>query len=374
MRWKRFVGVVAALVLVGGVASAATFTGGSPGTLAMDPGDSVHVTCPNQLAAGNATANALDLTCAPDPTTTTTSTTVAPTTTTVPPTTTTVPPTTTTTAAPSAFPNASNTGVPAGTVLTTYTGPTTITTCQTIDSKLINSGLDIRVGNGQKAPGGTPCVTIRNSKINGTIDMSYAGRNFGPTLLDHVEINAPAPGVGTLFDVYESNYVARFVNVHGGDGGFQCDGYCSISDSYAHDFVFVSPNHMDAFITNGAYGAPITLNHNSFLCNFSGGGGASGGCSADVGFYGDFSAITNMTVTNNLLRASQGQFYQCVYTGAFLSGKKYPTGNHLVWTGNTFERGASGKCGDAGPVADWQNGNSNVWSGNRWSDGAPLNE
>lgn len=385
-RYPKLVALGASIALVAGVATASAAVW-SPGTglFSMDPGDAAHVTCPNELSSGNQTANALDITCAPDPITTTTAapptttTTVPPTTTTQPPppTTTTIPPTTTTVAPPPpAFPDASNTGPPSGTVFTTYTGPTTITTCQTITNKIINSGLDIRVGNGHKVGDGLPaCVTIINSVIHGSVDMSYTSRGFGPTTLDHVEISAATPGVGTLFDVYESNYTARFVNVHGGDGGFQCDGYCDIRDSFAHDFVFVSPNHMDAFITNGAYGAPITLNHNTFLCNFSNSqGGQSGGCSADVGFFGDFSAITNATVSNNLFKASQGQFFWCAYSGAFSPNKPHPTGSNLHWTGNTFERGASGKCGDTqgGPVADWQNGNGNLWSGNVWSDGTPL--
>jgi hypothetical protein len=108
-RWHKGAAAVAALTLVGGGAAyAATLSGGG---LSMSAGDKVTASCPNRLTTSNHSTHDVTLSCAPDPTTTTTAgattttttaaaatttTTIAPTTTT----TTVAPTTTTTTTAP----------------------------------------------------------------------------------------------------------------------------------------------------------------------------------------------------------------------------------------------------------------------------------
>jgi hypothetical protein len=71
------------------------------------------------------------------------------------------------------FPDASNTGVPAGIVLTDYVGPTTVTQAGTvIDAKTIRGKLVIAADN----------VTIKRSKVLGTIDSDRPGSHV--TILD----------------------------------------------------------------------------------------------------------------------------------------------------------------------------------------------
>ena len=75
-----------------------------------------------------------------------------------------------TTSIPTGFPDATTTGVPAGTVLTTYTGPTTITTDGTvIENKIINSQIDIKAAN----------VTLKNCIIqyDGYFAVDVMGAN-----------------------------------------------------------------------------------------------------------------------------------------------------------------------------------------------------
>src|SRR5262245_6136863 len=80
------------------------------------------------------------------------------------------------------FPGPNNTGVPAGTALTTYSGPCTITVPNTvIDAKTVNCDLAIR----------TNGVQIKRSWINGVVnDDENAG--FGFTISDS-RVNA-TPG------------------------------------------------------------------------------------------------------------------------------------------------------------------------------------
>lgn len=276
------------------------------------------------------------------------------------------------------FPDASNTGVPAGTNLSAYTGPNPITSCGTvIDSKIIN-GIDIHASNGTTSAS-TPCVTIKNSQINGPIDDSYStsavcgSHPCGPVNITDSNITYDNPHQG---NVIETNFNLLRVNEKGGRTGAICDGYCTLTDSYLHDNYFVSPEHMGSFMSNGNGGRAITLTHNTFFCNVEAGspgaGNSNGGCSGDLNFFGDFATISNIVVNNNYFSASTGDFYYCVNTGAFQNAKAFPTGNHLTWTNNVFQAGASGKCGDAGPVSDWQAGNSNVWCNNRYDNGVKL--
>jgi hypothetical protein len=106
------------------------------------------------------------------------------------------------------FPDASNTGVPAGIVLTDYVGPTTVTQAGTvIDAKTIRGKLVIATDN----------VTIKRSKVLGTIDSDRPGSHV--TILDS-EIDggksqSPAVGYGNItmsrVNVYGSRVSSRVV-------------------------------------------------------------------------------------------------------------------------------------------------------------------
>lgn len=253
------------------------------------------------------------------------------------------------------FPNNCTTGVPAGTTLTSYTGSMTIAS-GTIDSKIINGDVTV-----------TGTVTIQNSKINGSVTNTSGHL----TLTDDEIIGNNSDETNSL--VFGPNITARRINVHDGKANFQCqDGGCFIYDSYFHDPYLIQAYHYDVIGSNGVDG--FTIDHNTLQCKFSGSApGATGGCSADLGFFGDFAPITNVTVNNDLFMASDDPGY-CVITNASKPGKAYPTGSNLIWTNNTFQKGSNGKCGQYGPVDNWADGNGNIWSGNKWDDGTALNE
>jgi len=104
--------------------------------------------------------------------------------------------------AQSGYPNASNTGVPAGTKLTTYSGPCTVTADNTvIDSKTVNCDLQIKAKN----------VTIKRSKVNGLVGTSET-TPYSFTLEDS-EVDA---GFGQYAAVGTTNITLLRANVHGG--------------------------------------------------------------------------------------------------------------------------------------------------------------
>ncbi len=96
--------------------------------------------------------------------------------------------------------------MPAGTTLTNYTGPCTITTANAvIDGKTVNCSLSIRAAN----------VTIKNSKINGTVilDTDLPGSSAWSFTLQDSEVDG---GQVQLAAVGWGNLTVIRSNIHGG--------------------------------------------------------------------------------------------------------------------------------------------------------------
>jgi hypothetical protein len=273
------------------------------------------------------------------------------------------------------WPDASTTGVPAGTTLTAYTGPCTITADNTvIDSKTVNcapDGVIVRAGN----------LTIRNSMVTGLIRLDTdragaAGWSFSVTdsEVDATEVQLAAICCGNLT-------VTR-VNVHGGVTAVQCEAsgpssggdltpYCTVRDSYLHGqgIPVGAQWHLGGFLTEGGDNA-VTLDHNYVICD------ApvylpDGGCTGDINLLAHFGIIHDVTVHNNKMGASLDLSY-CTFGGAGIADYG-PYSYNIVYTDNVFERGTNGKCGGYGPVTNYELGRpGNVWTNNRYDDGTVI--
>jgi hypothetical protein len=236
----------------------------------------------------------------------------------------------------SAKPGPSNTGVPAGTVLTPYTGPHTITTADTvIDSKDITGSLDIQAKN----------VTIRNSKIHD--DMSAtAGINVqdtGSATITDSEIYNFQVGI-----VY-SNWTAIRVNMH--DITFDSIKMASntqLRESWIHSPKPTADAHWDGVQVQS--GVVNTVIQDNFI-------DATGGATNSALFLcPDLGPSTNgpLTVTGNWLDG--GNYTVFILDGA---NKTYFISNISV-TNNRF-----------GHTAQYGATDINVpltWSGNVWDD------
>jgi hypothetical protein len=284
-------------------------------------------------------------------------------------------------------------GVPVGTTLTAYTGPCTITVANTvIDAKTVNCDLVIRAAN----------VGIRNTRVNGMVTNSgIAGSSF--TIVDSTVSN-PARDGGCQC-VGDHDYTALRVEVIGGLRGGWCASHCTIQDSWSHGRL------LGYFNGSGQSCAPAnaktvpsgcvanhgsgwreeqfgSFTHNVLSCDFLiANDTTSLGCSADLTGYADFAPIHDNNVTRNLftssgpvLHADTGQTGPtpvsfCIYGGASpkpFSGDPSNATNQ-VFTQNVWQRGLSNKCGDFGPVTDFNTAKAgNVWSGNMWTDGATV--
>ena len=298
------------------------------------------------------------------------------------------------------WPGPGNTGVPPGTVLRSVPQDVSsgkgwtwnvaddaiyITGCHVVlDSLNVHGAVYLRNGNGTQSAA-TPCVTIKNSKINGFVDVNdyCLVSQCGPLVMTDDEIAIPQ-GSDRSSLLY-SNWFAWRINSHGGHGTLACSGHCEVYDSWIHGFYLEQAFHYNAVGSNGDGTGPFIIDHNYLSCGDfwakDPDTDGSAGCSADLGLYGDFSPIANISISRNYFApaaptetyTSNYQPGYCINTNNPQIGKAYPNATNEVVTDNVFARGYDGKCGTYGPVSSWRSGNGNIWKGNTWDNGMPLN-
>ena len=218
------------------------------------------------------------------------------------------------------FPGPDNTGVPAGTSLTTYSGPNPITVNNTtINAKTITAGLSIDASN----------VTITNSHIIGSVNIDEGDTGASLTITDSWIETVPDSADESLGTI---NYTATRVKVTGGRRSVYCWTNCIVQDSYVAD---------QADDPTGVFhesGLRMTQNgtflHNTIWCNAAD-FPPDAGCSADQTGYGDFATTQNNLFQGNLFPATTGGY--CSYGGSSL-GKPFPNANNIRYIDNIYGR------------------------------------
>jgi hypothetical protein len=204
---------------------------------------------------------------------------------------------------PSGFPGAANTGVPAGTTLSAYSGPSTITTPGAVISAKTMGCIQVRAAG----------VVIRNSKIScsgGYAVLSGDGDYSGERLLiEDTEIDCKDDGGHAIG---EANITARRVNIHGCENGGDINQNVTVEDSYIHDLYNENDAHTDGFqLADGHFenGQSIPGTRNvTFRHNTIYGMGADGsfGTSAIISNSG---GDTNILIENNLMAGGAYTLY-----------------------------------------------------------------
>ncbi|MDZ5660545.1 DUF4082 domain-containing protein [Nocardioides sp. S-58] len=268
-------------------------------------------------------------------------------------------PTPTPTTVPTSWPGPDNTGVPAGTNLTPYNGPCTITSPRTISAVDATGSCDALLIH-------TTGVVIEKSLVP-RIQSIYQDGGSSVTVTDS-DVRGGDTSTGALWGY---NITARRVDVTGGQHSFHCNENCEVTESWLHDQY--NPDggsyHNNAFISNG--GSNMVIRGNTLHCTAVL-NRTDGGCTADVSLFGDFGPIDNVTVDGNFLRANSSSISYCAYGGASTS-KPYQATN-VRFTNNVFERGTNRKCGVYGPITSFdRRAAGNVWSGNVWDAGGAVN-
>jgi hypothetical protein len=178
----------------------------------------------------------------------------------------------------SGFPDASNTGVPPGTVLTPYSGPTVITADDTIvDSKTIGCiGID------------ADNVILRNCLITCATTQTVVEWVSGSVTLEDCTIDcAGLTGNG----LGERNMTVLRCDISGCENGFNVSGGITVQDSYIHDLVFESGAHTDGMQFNQG-GSNITVVHNTIIAQTL-------GTSCIIMWDGDDPQGANILINNN---------------------------------------------------------------------------
>ena len=260
---------------------------------------------------------------------------------------------------PSDWPGPTTTGVPSGTTLTDYDGPCLITEDDTvIDGKTVNCDLEIHAAR----------VVIQNSKVNGLVflDADLAGASAWSFTLQDSEVDG---GPVQRAAVSDGNMLVLRSNIHGGETAVHCSENalsCKVQDSWLHGQYMPEGVdwHLGGFQSNG--GTHIQILHNTIVCDHPV-NDVGGGCTGDLNLIPDFATVSDVTVDQNYFGANGDGSY-CTYGGE-KSTSDHPHADHVVYTGNVFQRGDNRMCGAFGPVTGFNvDGPGNRWENNVWED------
>jgi hypothetical protein len=186
------------------------------------------------------------------------------------------------------YPDATNTGVPAGTALTVVNGDLTVSTAgAVVDAKDIRGCVLIKA----------PNVTIRRSKVTctgdygiGSFTEQYSG---GGLLIEDSEISC-AGSSATAIGYY--GLTARRLDITNCENGFDVDSNISVYDSYIHDLRNTDVGHTDGIQL--AVGLHIVIQHNTIY--------NPGGTSAIISHP---TANSDVLIANNLLAGGAYTLY-----------------------------------------------------------------
>jgi len=255
-------------------------------------------------------------------------------------------PTPTPTPAPSGWPNATTTGVPAGTALTNSGGLYITTPGTVISGRNITGNVEIHADN----------VTIKNSKITGKIQVFSGGAVF-----QRIEIVGPGTSGAGDPAIGWANYSCDGCNIHGWGKAFYMEDNVTIRNSWVHDLSVIGDpgnggSHNEAVYTQG--GSNFTIVNNRLDA------GNAPNFSSAVSMFGQQRAVQNALVQGNLLN---GGGY-CLYAGN--DSEIAPINARYI--GNTFGNTWYPKCGKFGAATAYVSGNGNAWSGNVYADGTSV--
>lgn len=248
-----------------------------------------------------------------------------------------------------AFPDASCTGVIAGTQLTNCSS--NITQANAVYTNcLFQNGLAL----GTNAKN----VKITNSRIMGTIYAVSPNIYDMNLVMTDVEINggnSDADGLGGIF-----GYTCIRCNMHNASKGF-AGGNFHIEDSYIHDMYGVRSctkfpgdcqSHNEAILP---FDGDSVLLHNTIQANYNA-ASTGGGMSAAIAIYthGTFwGSKDNIRIEKNLITNTESPY--CMYLGNTSDTDGNPSGIRII--DNVF-----GYCTE---FLGWLRGNGNVWTNNR---------
>jgi hypothetical protein len=271
-------------------------------------------------------------------------------------TTATAPTTSTSDPANAGYPSAGTTGVPSGTVLTPYTGPSDLTTQNTPAGTVYNA---VSVTSALTIESGVS-VTFENSSFVVKGANIVTGRPGAHGTFNNCTVNG-GYSLGTQAAFIGSGLTVNRCNIFAVGEGAQMDGSFIVSNSYIHDLYGADGSHNNAVFSNGSQTGPIVISGNTLSAIYTTNDTTSTtGVSGAVSLYGDFAQVNDVTIANNLIYSQNTGIY-----GGSIQGKKFPHASNVTIVNNEF----SSTHGDSGLI-DFEAGSAgNVGSNNVWIDG-----
>jgi hypothetical protein len=268
-----------------------------------------------------------------------------------------------------AYPDAANTGVPAGTSLRSVPGQVSKGPGWSYDPR----GWVEVSGNGAVLQGLSIPYNVDVSASNVTIkdvQITETGESFGVSLrhthnvtVENSTISGGDTGKNRLMvgvkDIYGDSTGTRILdnNIPYTSTAVQIASGL-IEGNYIHDMGYISGDHINGITANGGTDQ-LTVQHNTILVHFD--------QTDAVGLFEDFGVEANVLITDNLLA---GGGYT-VYAGQNPGG---PAAYNIRVTNNRFSDMYYSGGGYFGPGTAFNSGGpGDVWSGNVWaSNGQPV--
>jgi hypothetical protein len=196
------------------------------------------------------------------------------------------------------FPDATNTGVPAGTKLTVVNGYLTIKTKGTvIDRKDIRGCVDVQA----------PNVVIRRSKITCLTDpyllRSFTVRPKGSELLvEDVEIDCGTRSGGPASD----SFIMRRVEIRNCENGADVGSNVTVEDSWIHSMYLSATGHPDGLQFSG--GSNVVVRHNTIFP----------GANTNAAIITQRDGNSNVLIESNLMAGGSYTLYCPMYSSTSL--------------------------------------------------------
>jgi hypothetical protein len=252
--------------------------------------------------------------------------------------------------APSAcgYPDATNTGVPSGTKLTTQTGEVSVTKAgTTVKDLAVTGAIAIDASN----------TTLEDDEVIADAGSGNRGIYIAPgvtgTVIDHVTCHGA--GKGTQYCVFNKSSSTKIEYSYLYNCGECLNGSGTIVNSFFDVTAVISGEHYEDIYYGGGEG-PLIVNHDTML--------NPQGQTATVFASTDFGNQTTLTITNNLLAGGGYTLYggtSCTTGGC--GAVKGP----VTVTGNRFSNKYYPESGYYG-IGAYFDSTVTTWSGNVWDD------
>ncbi len=243
------------------------------------------------------------------------------------------------------YPDATNTGVPAGTKLTSQSGEVSVTKAGTTVKDLAVTAIAVDANN----------TTLEDDEVTASAGSGNRGIYVAPgvtgTVIDHVTCHGA--GKGTQYCIFNKDSATKIEYSYLYNCGECLNGPGTITNSFFDVTAVISGEHYEDIYYGGGEG-PLIVNHDTML--------NPQGQTATIFASTDFGNQTTLTITNNLLAGGGYTLYggtSCTTGGC--GSVKGP----VTVTGNRFSNKYYPKGGYYGIGAYFDNA-ATTWSGNVW--------